>query len=161
MKLKLLIGCGLLILLLLFSLVSIYPDWLWFKNLSFSPVFLTMLFTKFGFGLVVWVFLILIIAVNLYIARRLSPGAGPGVSLKIEGGYGPQLGLSGNTLNLLFVVLSWLQVFLLHQRAPISGTWFSAICTRNPLASQTLSLIKTWVSMCLPFLFTILFGAVC
>ena len=121
MKLKLLIGCGLLILLLLFSLVSIYPDWLWFKNLSFSPVFLTMLFTKFGFGLVVWVFLILIIAVNLYIARRLSPGAGPGVSLKIEGGYGPQLGLSGNTLNLLFVVFILVASFFIASKG--SDKW--------------------------------------
>jgi len=37
MKIKLLIGCGLLILLLFFSIVSIYPDWLWFKSLGFFP----------------------------------------------------------------------------------------------------------------------------
>jgi len=99
MKIKLLIGCGFLLLLLLFSIVSIYPDWLWFKNLGFSPVFWTMLSARFGFGFVVWSFLILIIAINLYIAKRLSPGTG----LKDEGSFASQVGLSANTLNLIFL----------------------------------------------------------
>ncbi|MEJ2587515.1 MAG: UPF0182 family protein, partial [Deltaproteobacteria bacterium] len=74
MKAKVLIGCALLIILILFSIISICPDWLWFKSLGFFPVFFTMLSTKFGFGFVVWLLLIVIIAVNIYIAGRLSPG---------------------------------------------------------------------------------------
>jgi len=52
MSKKLIIGIVLLAVLLVWSLVSIYPDWLWFKNLNFSPVFWTMLLSKFGFGTV-------------------------------------------------------------------------------------------------------------
>ena len=91
MKVKVLIGCVIVILFLLVAVVSLYPDWLWFKNLQFSPVFWTMLMTKFGFGFVIWAFLILIITFNLIIARRLSPAAG--------GGRGPQSrGLIGRSI---------------------------------------------------------------
>ncbi len=121
MKTKVLIGCGLLVLLLLFSVVSIYPDWLWFGNLGFSPVFWTMLLTKFGFGFVVWLFLILIITLNLYIARRLSPGAGTGVALRVEGGYGSQLGLSANTLNILFLAFILIVSFVIASKG--SDKW--------------------------------------
>jgi uncharacterized membrane protein (UPF0182 family) len=61
-KKLIIIGCGLIAILLLWSGVSIYPDWLWFENLGFSPVFWTMLLSKFGFGLMIWVLLILIIS---------------------------------------------------------------------------------------------------
>ncbi len=113
MKIRVLIGCGLLILILLFSGISIYPDWLWFQNLGFSPVFWTMLLTKFGFGLVVWVFLILIITVNLYIARRLSSGGGTWIVLRAGGAYASPLGLSGNTLNLLFIAFILIVSFII------------------------------------------------
>ena len=121
MKIKLLIGCGLLILLLLVSIVSIYPDWLWFKNLGFSPVFWTMLSARFGFGFVVWSFLILIIAINLYIAKRLSPGASPGTHVKDEGGFASQVGLSPNTLNLLFLAFILIASFVIASKA--SDKW--------------------------------------
>jgi len=39
MKTKLMIALGVLIAALLWLIVSIYPDWLWFQNLSFSGVF--------------------------------------------------------------------------------------------------------------------------
>ena len=121
MKIKLLIGCGLLMLLLLFSIVSIYPDWLWFKNLGFSPVFWTMLSARFGFGFVVWSFLILIIAINLYIAKRLSPETGPGTDLKDGGGFASQVGLSQNTLNLLFLAFILIASFVIASNA--SDKW--------------------------------------
>jgi uncharacterized membrane protein (UPF0182 family) len=72
-KKLMLIGGGLVAVLLLWSGVSIYPDWLWFENLDFSPVFWTMLLSKFGFGLIIWVLLTIIISLNLYIASR-RPG---------------------------------------------------------------------------------------
>ncbi len=121
MKTKVLIGCGLLVLILFFSVVSIYPDWLWFENLDFSRVFWTMLLTKFGFGFVVWLFLIIIITLNLYIARRLSPGAGPGVGSRAGGGYASQLGLSANTLNLLFVAFVLIVSFIVATKG--SDRW--------------------------------------
>ena len=83
------IGFGLVALLLLWSGISIYPDWLWFENLGFSPVFWTMLLSKFGFGLLIWLLLMVILIANLYAARRLSPGDGPGEACRaVQRGQG-------------------------------------------------------------------------
>ncbi|MBW2640293.1 MAG: UPF0182 family protein, partial [Deltaproteobacteria bacterium] len=49
-KKLIIIGIGIVGVLLLWIGISIYPDWLWFENLGFSPVFWTMLLSKFGFG---------------------------------------------------------------------------------------------------------------
>jgi len=98
MNKRLIIGLGIIAVLLLWSGVSIYPDWLWFANLGFSPVFWTMLLSKFGFGLLVWLLLILIICLNLYAAKRLNP-SDSGVAFKAADGFG----LSGRALNSLFM----------------------------------------------------------
>ena len=116
MKIKIWIGCALLFVLLAFSLVSIYPDWLWFENLGFSSVFRTMLFTRLGFGAVVWLFLILIIAINLHVARRLSPVPGPGSPFKEDAGIAAQIGLSVKTLNLLFLALILIASFVMASK---------------------------------------------
>ncbi len=87
MKKKILIGFGILIALFLWAGISIYPDWLWFENLDFSPVFWTMLLSRFGFGFVVWLPLMIIIIINIYVARRLHPDDGRGMNLGDAGGY--------------------------------------------------------------------------
>jgi len=97
------IGCGLIAVLLLWSGVSIYPDWLWFENLGFSPVFWTMLLSKFGFGLIIWVLLILMIGLNVYIASRFNPSRGSGLGIKAADDYVAQLGLSGSSLNSILI----------------------------------------------------------
>ncbi len=104
-KKLIIIGGGLIAVLLLWSGVSIYPDWLWFENLGFSPVFWTMLLSKFGFGLIIWVLLILIVSLNLYIASRLNPSRGSGLGIKAADDYIAQLGLSGRSLNSLLMAL--------------------------------------------------------
>jgi len=125
MKTKILIGCILLAVLLVFSVVSLYPDWLWFKNLGFSPVFFTMLSTKFGFGFVVWLLLIVIIAVNLYIAGRLSPEPGAGAGAKNDAGIAAQMGISGNTLNLFFVAFILIAGFVIASKG--SEKWVTVL----------------------------------
>ena len=113
MKIKLLAGGVLLVVLLLYAIFSIYPDWLWFQSLGFSSVFSTMIWTKFGFGFAVWLFLILIIAVNLIIAKRLSPAPGSGNPVRGKDGVSAQTGLSANTLNLLFVIFILIAGFII------------------------------------------------
>ena len=81
------IGIGIVGVLLLWIGTSIYPDWLWFESLGFSPVFWTMLMGKFGFGLMVWLFLTLIIGVNIYAANRLNPRVGTGGAFKAADEY--------------------------------------------------------------------------
>jgi uncharacterized membrane protein (UPF0182 family) len=112
-KLIILIGLGLFVFILLWAVVSIYPDWLWFGNLDFSPVFWMMLLSKIGFGLVVWLTLVVILFVNLYVATRLKPGSASGMVFKEGGGYFSQLGLSGNTLSLLLTGLILLISFII------------------------------------------------
>jgi uncharacterized membrane protein (UPF0182 family) len=98
-------GAGLVLVLLLWSGISIYPDWLWFENLDFSPVFWTMLLSKFGFGLLVWLVLIVIITLNLYAAKRFYLGGRPGLGFKAADDYVAQLGLSSRALNSLLIAL--------------------------------------------------------
>jgi len=105
MKTKILIGVGILVLLLLWLVLSLYPDWLWFGELQFASVFWTMLLSKFGFGLGVWVVFILIIALNLYAASRLSPGGAQRMAFNADGGYLAQLGISGRTGSILFMAI--------------------------------------------------------
>jgi len=97
------IGFGLVAVLLIWSGVSIYPDWLWFDNLGFSPVFWTMLLSKFGFGFIIWLFLILTISLNLYVAKRLHTAGGPGLGFKAADDYMAQLGLSSRALNSVLI----------------------------------------------------------
>ena len=116
MKKKILIGFGILVVLLLWSVVSIYPDWLWFLNLDFWPVFRTTLLTKIVFGALIWVLLILIVSVNLYMAKRLTPAKDPGTGLKDEDGYFSQFGLSTNTLNIIFLAFILIVSFIIASK---------------------------------------------
>jgi len=100
-KKLIIIGIGLVGFLLLWIGISIYPDWLWFENLGFSPVFWTMLLSKFGFGLMVWLLLALIIGMNIYAANRLNPRIGTGGDFKVADDYVSQFGLSTATLKTL------------------------------------------------------------
>ena len=100
---KLLIGFGIFIIILLWLIVSICPDWLWFENLRYSSVFWTMLLSKFGFGAAVWLVFIIILFITLYAANRLSKGSGPRMAFTADGGYFAKLGLSGKSSSLLFI----------------------------------------------------------
>ena len=121
MSKKLIIGIGLLAVLLVWSLVSIYPDWLWFKNLNFSPIFWTMLLSKFGFGTIVWLLLILIISIKVYAAKRLIPKKKTGVTLDDEVTFITQLGLSSKALNTLLIAFVLLLSFIIASRG--SNQW--------------------------------------
>ncbi|MBW1773686.1 MAG: UPF0182 family protein, partial [Deltaproteobacteria bacterium] len=98
-----LIGLGLIGVLLLWSAISIYPEWLWFKSLNFFPVFWTMLLSKFVFGFVIWLVLLVIVGINLYFAKRFHPDQGQGVTLRPADGNASQIGLSARALNTLLL----------------------------------------------------------
>ncbi len=121
MKKKLIIGLALLILLLVWWGLSIYPDWLWFGKLNYSSVFWTMFLTKSGIGLVNWLLLMLIISVNLYVAgrsralSRTRPHPGP------EGDYLAQLGISGRSAGILLAALVLIVSLIIASNA--SSRW--------------------------------------
>ena len=97
------IGFGIIVVLFLWSGISIYPDWLWFKMLGFAPVFWTMLLSKFGFGFIVWLILMLLICANLYAAKRLNRGYWLDSVDKTRDVYASQLGISEKALNSLLI----------------------------------------------------------
>jgi len=125
MSKKLIIGFGILALIVLWLVVSIYPDWLWFENLTFSSVFWTMLLSKLAFGLAVGLVFILIISLNLYAATRLIPGNGPEMAFKADGGLFSQLGLSSRALNYLFIAFILLISFFIASKG--SSQWDMAL----------------------------------
>ncbi|MGD2187074.1 MAG: UPF0182 family protein, partial [Desulfobacterales bacterium] len=129
------IGFGLVALLLLWSGISIYPDWLWFENLGFSPVFWTMLLSKFGFGSIIWLFLIVIISLNLYIAKRLHPGGGPGLGFKAADDYVAQLGLSGRALNSLLIALILIASFYIASKGADQWNLLLRYLNQQPFGS--------------------------
>lgn len=100
-KKLIIIGIGIVGVLLLWIGISFYPNLLWFENLGFSPVFWTMLLSKFGFGLMVWLFLSLIVGMNIYAANRLNPRTGTGGDFKFADDYVSKFGLSTATLKTL------------------------------------------------------------
>ncbi len=103
-RLRFLTGSGLIFLLIIWSVISLYPDWLWFDTLGFSSLFMTMLVSKYGFGAAVWLFLILLITVNILIARRLNPEYCSGNYLKEKGPEAMLFGLSNKSLNSLALI---------------------------------------------------------
>ncbi|MDY7036081.1 MAG: UPF0182 family protein, partial [Thermodesulfobacteriota bacterium] len=117
MNKKLIIGFGLLVILFLWTGISIYPDWLWFGSLNLSPVFLTMLLSKFGFGLLVWLLLILMVFLNLYAAKRLNPEKKPRIVTKNAGGNVSLAGLSGKALDSLFMAFILILSFIIASKS--------------------------------------------
>jgi uncharacterized membrane protein (UPF0182 family) len=116
-KKLIIIGIGFVCILLLWTGISIYPDWLWFENLGFSPVFWTMMMGKFGFGSMVWLLLALIIGVNIYAANRLNPRIGTRGDLKVVNDYVAQFGLSTATLKTLVIASILFLTFYIASKA--------------------------------------------
>ena len=120
-KKRVLIGFGLIVLLIIGSVIALYPDWLWFNNLGFSPVFMKMLISRYGFGAIVWLLLILLISVNIFAAKRLNPGYSGGAYLKEKGSYAAQFGISDRTLNT--IILVFILILSLVVAAKSSNHW--------------------------------------
>ena len=62
---RLMILLGILVFILLWAVISIYPNWLWFKNLDFAPIFWTMIWGKFGLATIIWILMIIMLFINL------------------------------------------------------------------------------------------------
>jgi uncharacterized membrane protein (UPF0182 family) len=105
MKRGWLIALVLAVLVLIWWVFSIYPDWLWFGKLNYSSVFWTMLLSKFCFGLANWLLFMLILAVNLYVASRFKPLIPVKSARGEEGDYHAPLGLSVKSGSLLLGVI--------------------------------------------------------
>ena len=132
---KLIIGFGIFIIILLWLIVSIFPDWLWFENLRYSSVFWTMLLSKFGFGAAVWFVFVLILFFNIYAANRLSQGSGPRMAFKADGGYFAKLGLSGKGTSLLFIAVILLISLVIASKGSYQWDMFLRYVFQQPFGN--------------------------
>ena len=58
---RLLVLVAALLFILLWAVVAVYPNWLWFQNLNYASVFWTMILGKFGLASAIWLVLIIIL----------------------------------------------------------------------------------------------------
>ena len=106
MKSKLAIGAALLAMILTWWIISIYPDWLWFGKLNYVSVFWTIILSKFLLGLTIWLILLIITSLSLYWAKRSKTGFESKQSHTTGNDYLSQLGLSGKSVGLFFIVFA-------------------------------------------------------
>jgi uncharacterized membrane protein (UPF0182 family) len=117
-----LIGLGWLV-------AKLYPGWLWFQNLGFSSVFLTMVSTKILTGIVAAVIFVLAVGINYGVARRYVKKGHPiteeksGIS--VEG-----LPISERAVN--WVIGAFLVIVALMIGSAASTKWSMILLYFNP-----------------------------
>lgn len=118
MNKKILIWMGLLafFLLLLWSGVSFFPDWLWFENLGFSSIFWTMVLSKFGLGALTWLVLMFIVTPNLFVAKRIKPQNTPEKPFNDEGGTLISLSQASKAVEAIFIGFFLIFSFMIATR---------------------------------------------
>ena len=116
MKKRVVIVLALVVVVLAWWGFSVYPDWLWFGKLHYSSVFWTMFLARFGTGAAIWLFLLLVILLNLYVAGRFRETARPGPVPGPEGDLLVQLGFSGRSAGLLLGAFALVVSLVLAQK---------------------------------------------
>ncbi len=128
---RLLILLAILVVIFLGTVIAFYPNWLWFKNLDFAPVFWTMIVGKFGLAAAVWFLMIVLLAVNLFIAQRLNPAARQRATAEI-GGYQ----ISGATLDNLILAAILIVSFLIASGASDQWNMVLSFLNQQPFGTN-------------------------
>jgi uncharacterized membrane protein (UPF0182 family) len=126
---RLAILLGILVFIPLGIVISIYPEWLWFRNLNFAPVFWTMVLSKFGLAGVIWLLMIILLSVNLYVAQRFHP-----VSEQRAADIGT-LPVSGKTLNTLILAGILIVSFVIASRGSEQWDMVLSYLNQQPFGS--------------------------
>ena len=128
---RLLIFLAILVVIFLGVVIAVYPNWLWFKNLDFASVFWTMIAGKFGLAAAVWFFMIVFLAVNLYIAQRLTPAGGQRAAAEIGG-----LPISGATLDNIILAAILMVSFFIASRASEQWNMILSFLNQQPFGTN-------------------------
>ena len=121
---------GILVILLLGAIISIYPDWLWFRNLNFAPVFWTMIMGKFGLAAVIWLLMIILLSVNLYAAQRFHP-VNEQKTTDIGG-----MPVSGRTLNTVILAAILIVSFVIASKGSAQWNLVLSYLNQQPFGSS-------------------------
>jgi uncharacterized membrane protein (UPF0182 family) len=112
------------------AVIAVYPNWLWFRNLDFAPVFWTMIVAKFGLVAVIWSVMIVLLAVNLVIAQRLNPAGGQRSTAEFGG-----IPISGNTLDNLILAAILIVSFFIASRASEQWNMVLSFLNQQPFGT--------------------------
>jgi uncharacterized membrane protein (UPF0182 family) len=143
-----LILLAILVVIFVGAVIAVYPNWLWFQNLGFASVFWTMIVGKFGLVSAVWFFMIVIVAVNLYIAQRLNPAGGQRPTAEIGG-----FPISGTTLDNLILAAILIVSFFIASRASEQWNMLLSFFNQQPFGISDPIFNKDigWYVFSLPF----------
>ena len=128
---RLIILLAVLVVILVGAVIAVYPNWLWFKNLEFASVFLTMIVGKFGLAATIWFLLIVLLAVNLIIAQRLNPPGAKRPTAEIGG-----VPISGNTLDNIILAAILLVSFFIASRASEQWNMVLSFLNQQPFGTS-------------------------
>jgi uncharacterized membrane protein (UPF0182 family) len=120
---------AILMIILVGIIISIYPDWLWFRNLNFAPVFWTMALGKYGVATVIWFLIILTLSVNLYAAQRFQSPGGQKIT-EIAG-----MPVSGRSLNTLILAAILIVSFVIASKGSVQWNMVLSYLNQQPFGS--------------------------
>ena len=120
---------AILVFILVGIIISIYPDWLWFGNLNFAPVFWTMALGKYGVAAVIWFLMIVTLSVNLYAAQRLHSKSEQKIT-EIAG-----MPVSGRSLNTLILAAIMIVSFIIASKGSEQWNMVLSYLNQQPFGS--------------------------
>ena len=120
---------AILVLILVGIIISIYPNWLWFGNLNFAPVFWTMALGKYGVAAVIWFLMIVTLSVNLYMAQRFQSESEQKIT-EIAG-----MPVSGKTLNIIILAAIMIVSFVIASKGSVQWNMVLSYLNQHPFGS--------------------------
>ena len=120
---------AILAIILVGIIISIYPNWLWFGNLDFAPVFWTMALGKYGVAAVIWILMIITLSVNLYMAQRLY-SEGEQKITEIAG-----MPVSGKSLNTIILGAILIVSFVIASKGSVQWNMVLSYLNQHPFGS--------------------------
>jgi len=128
---RLLILLVILVVIFVGTVIAFYPNWLWFNNMAFASVFWTMIVGKFALAASVWFCLIVLLAVNLYIAQRLNPPGAKRPTAEIGG-----FPISPNMLDNLILAAILVVSFFIASRASDQWNMVLSFLNQQPFGTS-------------------------
>ena len=128
---RLIILFAVLVVIFIGAVITVYPNWLWFKNLAFASVFWTMIVGKFGLVATIWLLLIILLALNLIIAQRLNPAGAKRPTAEIG-----SIPISGNTLDNIILAAILIVSFFIASRASEQWNMVLSFLNQQPFGTS-------------------------
>ncbi|UCD77329.1 MAG: UPF0182 family protein, partial [Desulfobacterales bacterium] len=120
---------AILVFILVGIIISIYPDWLWFGNLNFAPVFWTMVLGKYGVAAVIWLLMLISLSINLYAAQRLHREREQKIT-EIAG-----MPVSGRSLTTLILAAILIVSFIIASKGSVQWNMVLSYLNQQPFGS--------------------------